>query len=56
LMVLHTWNQELGHHPHVHAVVPGGGPSQDGKRWVTSERGRSLGGVPGEFWANWRRV
>jgi hypothetical protein len=36
LMVLHTWNQELGHHPHVHAVVPGGGPSQDGKRWVTS--------------------
>lgn len=27
LMVLHTWNQELGHHPHVHAIVPGAGPS-----------------------------
>ena len=27
LLVLHTWNQELGHHPHIHALVPGGGPS-----------------------------
>jgi len=36
LMVLHTWNQELGHHPHVHAVVPGGGPSLDGKSWNRS--------------------
>ena len=36
VMVLHTWNQELGHHPHIHAVVPGGGPSLDGKHWVTS--------------------
>ena len=33
LMVLHTWNQELDHHPHLHAVVPGGGPSLKGKRW-----------------------
>jgi hypothetical protein len=34
LMVLHTWNQELDHHPHVHALVPGGGPSFDGTNWV----------------------
>ena len=32
--VLHTWNQRLGHHPHVHMMVPGNGPSLDGKRWV----------------------
>jgi len=34
LAVLHTWGQNLHHHPHVHCVVPGGGPSLDGKRWV----------------------
>jgi Putative transposase len=33
-MVLHTWNQRLEHHPHVHAIVPGSGPSLDGLRWV----------------------
>jgi hypothetical protein len=33
-MVLHTWNQRLGHHPHIHALVPGSGPSLDGTRWV----------------------
>jgi Putative transposase/Transposase zinc-binding domain len=32
--VLHTWNQRLGHHPHVHMMVPGSGPSLDGTRWV----------------------
>ena len=32
--VLHTWGQTLLHHPHVHCVVPGGGPSPDGTRWV----------------------
>lgn len=32
--VLHTWGQTLQHHPHVHCVVPGGGPSPDGTRWV----------------------
>lgn len=32
--VLHTWNQRLGHHPHVHMMVPGNGPSLDGSRWV----------------------
>jgi hypothetical protein len=32
--VLHTWGQNLHHHPHVHCVVPGGGPSRDGTRWI----------------------
>ena len=34
LMVLHTWGQNLLHHPHVHCVVPGGGLSPDGSRWI----------------------
>jgi Putative transposase/Transposase zinc-binding domain len=34
LMVLHTWGQRLQHHPHVHCVVPMGGVSADGTRWV----------------------
>jgi hypothetical protein len=32
--VLHTWGQNLGHHPHIHCVVPGGGLSPDGSRWI----------------------
>jgi len=36
LMLLHTWNQELDHHPHLHALVPGGGPALDGGGWITS--------------------
>ena len=32
--VLHTWGQNLDHHPHVHCIVPGGGISPDGKRWI----------------------
>ena len=34
IAVLHTWGQNLQHHPHVHCVVPGGGVSADGKRWI----------------------
>ena len=34
LSVLHTWGQTLLHHPHVHCVVPAGGLSPDGTRWV----------------------
>lgn len=34
LAVLHTWGQTLRHHPHLHCVVPGGGPSPDGQRWI----------------------
>jgi hypothetical protein len=37
--VLHTWGQNLEHHPHVHCVVPGGGLSPDGSRWVACEPG-----------------
>jgi hypothetical protein len=36
LAVLHTWGQNLHYHPHVHCVVPGGGLSLDGERWVAS--------------------
>ena len=32
--VLHTWGQRLDYHPHVHCIVPGGGISPDGERWV----------------------
>lgn len=34
--VLHTWGSAMTHHPHVHMIVPGGGISADGKRWVSS--------------------
>jgi hypothetical protein len=33
--VLHSWGQNLLFHPHLHCVVPGGGPSPDGDRWVS---------------------
>ena len=32
--VLHTWGQTLQHHPHIHCLVTGGGPSLEGSRWV----------------------
>src|SRR5882757_5907275 len=32
--VLHTWGSALTHHPHVHIIVPGGGLSPDGQRWI----------------------
>ena len=35
--VLHTWNQKLEHHPHVHCVVPAGGLSPDRSRWISSQ-------------------
>jgi len=34
--VLHTWGSALTHHPHVHMIVPGGGISADGSRWIAS--------------------
>jgi len=37
--VLHTWGQNLHHHPHIHCVVPAGGPSRDHTRWVTCRPG-----------------
>jgi hypothetical protein len=37
--VLHTWGSALTHHPHVHIVVPGGGISPDGQRWIACRPG-----------------
>ena len=37
--VLHTWGQALVHHPHLHCVVPGGGLSPDGTRWIACRPG-----------------
>jgi hypothetical protein len=38
-LVLHTWGSALTHHPHVHGIVPGGGLSLDGNRWVACRPG-----------------
>jgi len=38
-LVLHTWGSALTHHPHVHAVVPGGGLAPDGETWVSCRPG-----------------
>ncbi|MEN6495883.1 MAG: IS91 family transposase [Thermoguttaceae bacterium] len=37
LAVLHTWGQNLFHHPHLHCVVSGGGLSPSGTRWIASK-------------------
>jgi hypothetical protein len=37
--VLHTWGATMTHHPHVHMIVPGGGISLDGTRWVRCKPG-----------------
>lgn len=37
--VLHTWGQNLTHHPHLHCVVPGGGLCTDGQRWIACRPG-----------------
>jgi len=37
--VLHTWGQNLSHHPHLHCIVPGGGLSQDHEQWVSCRPG-----------------
>jgi hypothetical protein len=37
--VLHTWGQRLQHHPHAHCIVPAGGISPDGKRWIACKPG-----------------
>ena len=39
LAILHTWGQNLSLHPHVHCVVPGGGLSPDGGKWVSCRPG-----------------
>jgi len=37
--VLHTWGSAMTHHPHVHVIVPGGGLSPDGGRWISCRPG-----------------
>ena len=37
--VLHTWGSALTYHPHLHVIVPGGGLSPDGSRWIACKRG-----------------
>jgi Putative transposase/Transposase zinc-binding domain len=37
--VLHTWGQNLLHHPHLHCVVAGGGLSPNGTRWISCRKG-----------------
>jgi hypothetical protein len=39
LAVLHTWGQNLLHHPHLHCLVPGGGIAPDGKSWIACRPG-----------------
>ncbi len=38
-MVLHTWGSALTHHPHIHCIVPGGGFSSGGQRWIACRPG-----------------
>jgi len=38
-LVLHSWGSAMTHHPHVHGIVPGGGLSLDGERWVACRPG-----------------
>ncbi len=37
--ILHTWGQNLLHHPHLHCVIPGGGLSPDHERWIACRPG-----------------
>jgi putative transposase/transposase-like zinc-binding protein len=37
--VLHTWGSAMTHHPHLHIIVPGGGISPDGERWIACRPG-----------------
>ena len=50
IAVLHTWGQMLTLHPHIHMIVPGGGLSDDGEKWVAADESffvnvRALGKV-----------
>jgi integrase/recombinase XerD len=41
ISVLHTWGSAMTHYPHVHMIVPGGGLSADGNRWMHASRASS---------------
>ena len=36
--VLHTWGSAMTHHPHIHMIVPGGGISLDGSKWISCRK------------------
>lgn len=36
ISILHTWEQKLSHHPHIHCIIPGGGLSPDKTSWISS--------------------
>lgn len=36
--VLHSWGSAMTHHPHIHMIVPGGGLSADGSKWISSRK------------------
>ena len=38
ISVLHTWGSAMTHHPHVHMIVPGGGLSTDGSKWISTRK------------------
>jgi hypothetical protein len=40
IAILHTWGQNLSEHPHLHCVVPGGGLSEDGSKWVYPKKSK----------------
>lgn len=43
IALLHTWGQTLIEHPHLHCIVPGGGLSEDGERWLAMKKGKKQG-------------
>ena len=49
MAVLHTWNQKLLEHPHLHFVLPAGGVSLDGQSWVHCQRLKGKEGQPGGY-------
>ena len=38
IALLHTWGQNLMHHPHIHCIVPGGGLSEGTNKWISSKK------------------
>jgi hypothetical protein len=49
MMVLHTWNQQLHPHWHVHALVPGGGPSLTNKQWKSAQSPADTSNSDGDY-------
>ena len=60
IAVLHTWGQTLDHHPHAHCIVPAGGISLDGSRWIACRPAATVSYRPGVrtrppiYYSRWR--